>query len=217
MNSFLKKTLSEKGDEDSHRYFVRFGKGMYNRRFLISYNKTKKIKVKGSFEWVSDFARFVDELANLKFSGNIMSKENIEGMKGRKKGSSYLYEVSEVSISDYPGAYCYLLNTDAHGIKLKVKKALPKPGKDAEKIDDGFASMELDEKYWPKVKEAFFWDVEDGKKCVIEHTLQVDSIELPKGEKDPIKIRENAVRIGKIIRKVDVDGKKTEKEYGVRA
>lgn len=217
MDCFLKRVIEGKPDGESHRYFVRFGKGIYERRFLISYNKGKSIKIKGSFEWANDFVKFVNEIADANFSGKIMSKENLEGMKGRKKGSSYVYEVNEVKIEQYPGAYSYLLDTETNGIKLRIKKALPKPGKDAEKIDDAFCLMELDEKNWQKAKEVFFWDANEGKKCSIEHTLIVEQIEIPKNEKDPVKIRENAVRIGKIIRKIDVDDKKSEKEYKVRA
>ncbi|MEK6889123.1 MAG: hypothetical protein AABW80_03380 [Nanoarchaeota archaeon] len=217
MESFLKKTLEGKEDEESHRYFVRFGKGNYGRRFLISYNKGKNIKIKGSFEWVSDFARFVNELTEVKFTGKIMSKDNIAGRDGRKKGSSYVYEVSQVSLLDYPNAYCYLLDAEMEGIKLKTKKALPKPGKNAEKVDGGFCVMELDAKYWQKAREAFFWDVNEGKKCLIEHTLIVEQIEIPKNEKDLVKVRENAIRVGKIIRKINIDGKNIDKEYKVRA
>lgn len=216
MYSFLKKICDGKGDDDSHRYFVRFGKGEYRRRFMMSYNKGKSIKIKGSFEWANDFVNFVNEIIEPKFSGKIMSKDDIKGMNGRKKGSSYVYEVSEIMLKDYPNAYSYLLDTEADGIKLKIKKALPKPGKNEEKIDDGFCVMELDNKYWGRAKEAFFWDVNEGKKALIEHTLQIDSVEIPKNEKDPVKMRENAIRIGKIIRKIDVDGNKSEKSYDLR-
>ena len=77
--------------------------------------------------------------------------------------------------------------------------------------------MELDAKYWQKAREAFFWDVNEGKKCLIEHTLIVEQIEIPKNEKDLVKVRENAIRVGKIIRKINIDGKNIDKEYKVRA
>jgi len=100
---------------------------------------------------------------------------------------------------------------------LKIKKALPKPGKNEEKIDDKFCSLDLDEKYWEKVKEAFFWDVPNCKKALIEHELQIREILFPAGEKDPVKIRELAKRKGTIVRKMQVDGKDLEKKYEVEA
>ena len=217
MENFLKKVLEGKNDVESHRYFIRFGKGVYNRRFLISYNKSKVIKVKGSFELANDFVNFVDEIEDLSFSGKIMSKESIVGQKARKKGGSFLYEVKDIKLTSYPGAYSYLLDAEKSGIKIKIKKSLPKPGKNEEKIDDGFCFMELDLKYWDSVKKTFFWDVPDGKKCIIEHSLIIESIETPKNEKDPVKMRENAIRIGKIVRNVEVDGKKESKDYPIRA
>lgn len=216
MENFLKKVCDGRMDEESHRYFIRFGKGVYRRRFLLSYNKGKNIKVKASFELANDFINFVNELADVRFNGKIMSKENLPGMKGKKKGSSYLYEVTEVKLNNYPNAYSYLLDAETNGIKLKIKKALPKPGKNEEKIDDGFCVMELDQKYWGKVKETFFWDVHEGKKGIIEHDLIIDGIEIPKDEKDPVKMREKAIRIGKITRNIEVDGNKSEKEYNLR-
>lgn len=228
MECFLKKVFENKGNEDSHRYFIRFGRGNYNRRFLLSFNKSKKIKIKASFELANDLVNFVNEIADVKFNGKIMTTKRIEGSSGinsrretggvpKKKGSSFVYEDKDMSLKDYPNAYCYLLDAETEGVKLKIKKALPKPGKDAEKIDDAFCVLELDLKYWDKVKDLFFWDVPDGKKCTIEHNLIFEDIEIPKNEKDPVKMRENAVRIGKIIRRIDIDGNKSEKEYKVRA
>jgi hypothetical protein len=217
MECFLKKVIDDKIDAEAHRYFIRFGKGVYNRRFLISYNKSKRIKIKGSFEWANDFVKFASEIEEIIFSGKIMSKDQIPGQKARKKGGSFVYEVEEIKLEHYPGAYSYLLDAEGSGIKLKIKKSLPKPGKDAEKVDDSFCVMELDEKYWELVKKIFFWDVSEGKKAIIEHSLIVESIDIPKNEKDPVKMRENAVRIGRLVRNMDIDGKKEVRDYKIRA
>lgn len=213
----MKKILDARNDSESHRYFIRFGKGIYNRRFLIAYNKGKSVKIKGSFEWANDFVKFVSGLEDLIFSGKIMSKEQIPGQKARKKGGSFLYEVKEIRLAHYPGAYSYLLDAASSGIKLKIKKSLPKPGKDAEKVDDGFCVMELDLKYWDLAKKTFFWDAPDAKKCLIDHSLIIESIDIPDNEKDPVKMRENAIRIGRIVRTIEFDGKKDIKDYKIRA
>lgn len=217
MECFLKRVLEGRNDSDSHRYFLRFGKGTYNRRFLISYSKGKNIKVKGSFEWANDFVKFISEIEDLTFSGKIMSKDSIPGQKARKKGGSFLYEVEKIKLSHYPGAYSYLLDAESSGIKLKIKKSLPKPGKNAEKIDDHFCVMELDLKYWDLVKSIFFWDAPDVKKCIVEHSLIIENIDLPKNEKDPVKMRENAIRVGKIVRSIEFDDKKDIKDYKIAA
>lgn len=213
----MRKVCENKGDEDSHRYFLRFGKGNYNRRFLISFQKGIKIKIRGSFEWANDFVNFVNENKDLKYSGKVLTKSQISGQSGKKKAGVFVYEIQEGSIKEFENAYYYLLDTNDSEIVLKIKKALPKPGKDAEKIDDKFCALDIDLKYWDKIKERFFWDVPDCKKAVIEHALIINDIEFPKNEKDPVKIRENAKRKGKIVRKMDCDGKEIVKEYSIVA
>jgi hypothetical protein len=128
-----------------------------------------------------------------------------------------VYEVSDVDIADFANAYYYLLDTNDSEITLKIKKALPKPGKDEEKIDDAFCSLDLDLKYWSQVREKFFWDVPEGKKAEIEHTLLINEIVFPKEEKDPVKIRELAKRKGALIRKMNVDRKEIIKKYAMEA
>ena len=218
MESFLKKVVAGKNDTESHRYFIRFGKGQYNRRFLMSLNVGKRVKVKTSFELANDLVKLAGEIdGKLKFSGKILSKNNIAGMGGRKKAGVFVYEVSDASLSEYPNSYYYLLDASSEDVILKCKKALPKPGKNEEKIDDGFCSLELDLKYLPQIKDMLFWDSPEGKKTIIEHDLIITDIELPKGEKDPAKQRELAIRRGKIVRRMNVDGKDLNKEYEMNA
>lgn len=217
MESFIKKIISGKTDDDSHRYVIRFGKGEYERRFLLSLAKGAKIKMKTSFEFANDLVKFVDENKKVKFSGRILSKEKISGIDGRKKAGVFVYEVEESSLEKFENAYYYLLDVNDSEIVLKIKKSLPKPGKDAEKIDDGFCSLTLEPKYWNALKNAFFWDLPECKKAIIEHKLIINEIVLPKDEKDPAKIREKALRKGKIVRKMEIDGKESSKEYALSA
>ena len=217
MESFLKKVLTGKSDADSHRYFIRFGKGNYKRRFLISLNRGEKIKVKTSFEFANDLVKFVNENKKILFSGKILTKEKIPGREGRKKAGVFVYEAEKCSIEEFGNVYYYLLDVDDSEIVLKIKKSLPKPGKDEEKIDDGFCSLTIDKKYWPALKEAFFWDIQECKKAAIEHELDISEIVLPKDEKNPSKIRELARRKGTITRKADCDGRESSKEIPFEA
>lgn len=217
MENFVKKVIEKRVDQDSHRYFVRFGKGDYKRRFLLSLSKGKKIKIKGSFEWANDFVNFLKENSNLKYSGKILTRDKIPGKEGKKKAGTFAYDIENSQITEYGNAYCYLLNADSEGVVLKTKKSLPKPGKNEDKIDDSFCVLEIDEKYWPNAKAYFFWDLPDCKKANIEHELIITDIILPKNESDPVKIRELARRKGKMIRKIVADEKETTKEYNIEA
>jgi len=216
MESFVKMIFEGNICEECHRHFVRFGKGKYERRFLINVNVGKKVKIRGSFEWANDFVKFIRENKEVKFSGNILSKDKIPGKDGKKKSGGFVYEISDSSLEGFEDAYFYLLNVDEEDIVLKIKKKLPKPGKSADKIDGKFCSMDLDLKYWPKVREIFFWDVsENVKKVKIAHDVIIEEIVIPSGEEDPIKIRELAKRKGRIIRKIEADKEESSKEFNV--
>jgi hypothetical protein len=215
MESFIKNVILKKIDPESKRYFLRYGKGDYKGRFLLSFDVAgEKIKLRSSFEFANDLVKFVNELNNqLRFNGKILTKNKIEGKLGRKKAGLLVYEVSDCDINEYPNAFYYLLDGGNNDISLKIKKGLPKPGQNESKIDDKFCALDINIKYLKQVKEAFFWDVSEGKKTIIEHEIIVDGVEFPKGEKDPVKIRENAIRKGKILRKINIDGKDNVIEY----
>ncbi len=219
--NFIKKVFEGKSEEDAHRQFIRFGKGDYNRRALLGMWKTGNVKIKGSFEYANDFTLFVANLGEASFNGSIWSREDIPGLSGKKKEGKIIYEVKGMSSAQVKKiahqVYCFLLNADGNGIKLRIKAKLPKPGKSEEKVDDKFCQMEIDEKYYGQAKADFFWDLPDCKKASVEHRLLITDIIMPKGETDYAKIRELAKRKGKIIRTVEADGKKlvTEKNFEI--
>ena len=212
MDCFIKKIFEGRGG-DAHYQFVRFGKGRFENRAVLNLHRTSKIKLKGSFEWANDFVNLVSELdSGVKFSGIILSKEELELENEKKKTGIFQYDVSEVSCEKIreinSRAYAMLLNCEGDGIVLKIKKKLPKPGKSAAKIDDKFCQLELDLKYWEQVKQAFM--LPECRKCRVSHVFEINEIVMPEGEKDFAKIREVAKRKGKIIRQVEIDGKVSE-------
>ena len=55
--------------------------------------------------------------------------------------------------------------------------------------------------------EDLFFDFPDFKEIAIKHAFEIKDIEIPSGEKDPVKMRENAKRKGIIKRIIKVDGR----------
>lgn len=212
MKSVIDKIFSDDVDDKVHQYFVRYGKGDYKRRFLLRLSKGKKVKIRGSFEWANDFVEFVREIKDVKYSGLIISKEKIPGKEGKKKSGAFAYEIEDSSLEGFEEAYWYLLDVSDDEIVLKTKKKLPKPGKSVHKIDDKFCSLDLDLKYWEKAKAAFFSDVPECKKVMIEHDLLITDIEMPAGVSDPVEIRKLAKRKGVIKRKIIIDEEETVRE-----
>src|SRR4030042_4055763 len=98
MDCFIKKVWQGKGEE-AHQYFVRFSKGKFEKRAVLNLQKTTKIKLRGSFEWANDFATIASELANLSFSGTIMSKQELPEIAEflKKKKEIIQYEVSGIT------------------------------------------------------------------------------------------------------------------------
>lgn len=210
MSCFIKKVFENKVDEAGHRQFVRFGKGEYKGRAALSLIKTASVKLRGSFEYANDFVELVAELGNVKFSGIVLSKEKLDFASGKMKTGLWNYDVSGIDSDKIreikERAYYLLLDAEAPGISLKIKKKLHKPGKSGEaKIDDGFCILEADLKYWHKIKEDFLWDIPDCKKCKVKHEYIINELDMPKGEKDFEKIRLMTRRKGKINRVIEID------------
>ena len=226
---FIKKIFQDKIDESVHNQFVRFSKGAYNNKAILNLQKGTKIKLKSSFEYVNDFVDFVSELGGGKVSGIVLSKENISqimsknNIKGnsetKKRGLFYQNSIDNQELNSdqirelVKNSYSTLVDIEGQGFILKTKKKLPQPGKGTNiKSNDKFCVLEADLKFWPKIKEAFFWDLLECKKARIVHDYVIEEIIFPKNEKDFEKIRIMAKRKGKIIRKMTVDGKELTKE-----
>jgi len=220
---FVKNIFQGNIDENVHSQFIRFGRGEYEGRALISCHKTSKLKLKSSFEYCNNFVYFISNLGNFNFKGTIICKEEVKnlGPGGKKKGGAFFYEVDDVSsekIIEIKNKVSYLLlNCESEKVKLKMKKKLPKPGKPADKVDNKFCQLEIASDYFQKIKDEFFWDLADFKKIKIKHKFIIKDIVYPKDEKDFEKIRLLSKRKGKIIREIEVDGKNLVREADFEA
>lgn len=219
MDCFIKKIWQGNG-ECVHNYFIRFGKGKFDGRAVLFLQKASNVKLRGSFEWATDFANLVAELVPANFSGVLLSKQNIPELgSGKPKSGIFQYDIladSQKILGLKDKAYCMMLDAEGPGISLKMKKKLPKPGKSGEaKVDDKFCVLEADIKYWQMIKEAFM--LPECRKARISHTYIIEEIILPQGETDFAKMRELAKRKGKILRKMEIDGNISSEEKSFEA
>lgn len=224
--NFIKKIWQNEPDKEVHAQFVRFSKGNFENRAVISVRKGSSVKLGCTFEFAAAFALFVSQLTDARFSGIIIAKENFDEIFARnnskpeitKKKGMFVYNIINLPsrvISEIGGkAYSMLLDAEASGISMKTKKKLPKPGKSGkEKVDDKFCILELDLKFFRQLHDEFLFDIpSEFKKARIAHAFIISEIILPKGEKDFELIRLNAKRKGKIVRTVEVDGKLMKQE-----
>ena len=228
--SFIKKIFNKEIDDSVHGQFVRFGKGTYENRAVIRFQRGKEIKISSTFEYVNDFAELISEITERTIiSGIVLSKEdisillsqnNIKVIGEEKKGGLYFQNnIEEQELNNnqlkllVKESYITLLDIKANGIEFKCKKKLPKPGKGEGKVDDKFCVLKTDLRYWNKIRENFFSDVsENAKKCKIKHTFEIKKIITPEREKDYEKIRIFSKRAGKVKRFLEIDKKEEVRE-----
>jgi hypothetical protein len=220
---FIKKIWFGEIDAKVHAQFVRFSRGIFENRAILNIKQGNKIKANSTFELANDFVLF---LANLEktfaVSGILLSRENpkqlfdeleIEAAISKKKNlfeakidtgltSEQLKRIAEIT-------YFMLFDMHSQDISFKVKKKLPQPSRSGqEKINDKFCTLELDLKFFSRFHEEFLFDLpENFNKARITHRYEISEIILPRGEKNFEQIRLKAVRKGRIVRKIEVDGK----------
>lgn len=230
MENTLKKIFTGKVDDLAHLEFIKYGKGNYTNKYLI--NAKKQSGEKWAIKTGSEFANFLVRRCLEGVSGNVKVKgiivatfkvadeakfpvERIKQFMGIKQAVINTETLAK-NITDlmdkFPKAF-FALSFSTDTCNLKIKAKAPKSAKPAASgqkppVPD-FCSLKTIDK--DLVKELFF-DVPDFKQVEINHTLQINQIVLPKGETDPVKIREMAKRKGIIKREVTVDGKKNTSE-----
>lgn len=232
MRSVINKIFSGNVDESVHAEFIKYSRGVFENRYLLEGKKQKdKWVVKGSAEFANFFVRRCLEKTKgaVDVKGIIVSTDNIEGdcsfeIADTKKYMGITQFIIDGSVEPAavltlmdkrPRAF-YALSFTAEGTELKIKAKPPKSGKPGTKSKDDdegpkadFCSLKTTDK---SVIEDLFFDHQNFTEIKINHTLEIQSIELPKVYKTPEEMREKAVRKGVVKRMITVDGKKDVKE-----
>lgn len=214
MTYSIKKIFQNKIDNLLHMQFVRFSRGIFENRAIVSISRNGKIKISGTYDAATDMALFAAFLAKkINVSGVLMSREEIPEFKGEKKKGLFVYELNQSITYEQlerisKNAFAMLFDCSMEGISLKTKKTLPKPSpKSAAKVNDKFCVAKLDIKFWPQVKEEFLFDLPEGKKYYISNKYEINELILPENEKNSEKLRLLTKRKGKVTRKSIVDSK----------
>lgn len=232
VENVIKKIFAGKADGEVHNDFIKFGKGSFTNRYLI---EGKKQKEKWSIKTNSEFTNFIVRKCLEKASGEIEVKgvivvstkidgavefpiERIKQFMGVKQAVINT-KISPKKILDvmdkFPKAF-FALSFSTKDSVLKTKAKAPKSAKPSTGGDKApaanFCALKTTDK---GLVEDLFFDCPDFIEITARHTLQIDSIVYPKGETDPVKIRELAQRKGKLIRELNVNGRaiKSEKDF----
>lgn len=234
--NFIKKVQDKNFDESVHLQFQKFSKGKFKNRALIeAKNSNGNYTIKTSAEFANELVRdLAEKLGENKtqVTGSIIGTNDLKEVLEFKKISQFQgvknYSIekemsgSEIInlINKFPKNF-FALSFSAGENILKIKPKAPKSGKpgtkggETPKVD--FCILKTNDK---KLAESFIFENSEFKTAKVIHDFLIDKIEIPeelKTSQDFALIREKSKRIGRILRKTEIDGKKIEKELELRA
>jgi hypothetical protein len=235
--NFIKRVHDRDFNEEVHLQFQKFSKGEFKNRAIISAKFSGgKYTINTSAEFTNGLVKEVAEKLGskrTKVSGVIVSTldlkkdlkfKEIKQFQGVKR---YIIE-DEMSgseiidlIKKFPKAFFALSFDAGDETVLKIKAKAPKSGKPGTKGEDtpkpDFCKLITKDK---KIAESFIFEKPEFKSANIVHDFLIENIQIPdelKDEKDFAIIREKALRIGKILRKAEIDGEKFVKKFELKA
>ncbi len=235
MANFIKKIFEKNIDKTVHNEFIKFGKGEFKEKYLIQAKKlSDKFQIKTSSEFSNYLVKKCLETApeKIKVKGILIStfdlskdipfQFEIKKYMGIQK-TIINTEIEKQSILNlmekYPKIF-YGLSFKTSDTELKIKEKAPKSGKPSSKNKD---SIKADFCNLKTTNQQIFSDLlfdinQDFKEISIFHNIIIDKTLYPDNIKElmktlsPKQIREKSKRKGKIIRHIDIDGQKQEKQ-----
>ena len=233
--NFIKKIFDGDVDERCHLQFQKFSKGEFiNRAIIEAKNSKGKYKIKTSAEFANELVFAVAKKVGderVKVTGAIVSTNDLTGeldFKEKKQFQGvkrYLID-KEMSGNEIIGLMekfvktFFALSFEIGDTKLKIKPKAPKsgkPGKGGEKPKADFCVLKTTDK---ELGGSFVFEKPDFKKAELVHTFFIESIKIPeelKDSEDFAKIREESLRVGKIVREAVIDEQEVKKEFEFEA
>lgn len=229
MDFFIHKLCSGKSDNLTHLHFEKYSRGLFENKAIVQAKNSKgNYSFSTTSEYSSEFVRAcAEELGDEKtnVTGVIISTKSLPPNIKHGAISQFMgvkkYSISGeftgrdlISICDSVPRAFIALSFSTNKSELKIKPKAPKsakPGNNSEKdIKVDFCKLKTTNSEFAK---KLFFDVEEFKNAETRHDFEIKEIDVPQDEKDPIKMRERAIRKGKIIRKLKIDGVESRKEF----
>lgn len=237
MKFFINKIFDDEKDNLIHNQFSKFSRGEFkNKAMVVCKAQSNGVyKINTGPEYANELVRFLAEKLNdknVKVNGIIVSTRDLTGELDFQNKKQFMgvkqYQIDKEMTgkeiinlcNKFPNAF-FGLNFSFNETELNIKQKAPKSSKPSQK---GEAEVKVDFcKIKTKDKELvknLLFDVKDFKEVEINHTFIIEKIviseELKKEAKDDyLKIKDKALRKGKMIRKLKIDGveKINEKEF----
>ncbi len=234
--NFIKKAVEGKTDEFVHIQFQKFSKGEFRHKAIIEAKKTgNKYSIKTSPEFANDLVFLMAKKLGenkTKITGAIVStldlKEelNFKEIKQFQGVKRYLIDDEMTGneiislLEKFPKNF-FALSFSVNENILKIKPKAPKSGKPSSKGEEtpkaDFCSLKTSDS---EIAKDFIFECPDFQNAKINHTFFIEKIQIPEeleNSKNFVLIREKSRRVGKILRKSEIDNRKIEKAYSFEA
>ena len=231
MTCFIKKIFDGNVDELVHLQFQKFSRGSFKNRAIAKATRSAKgFSLTTGPEYANDLVRVMaNHLADSEsqVTGVVVSTldlksklpyKDIKQFMGIKQyaleGSMKGHDIIKLLDSAPEGFFALTFNVGDTLLKIKPKapkSAKPKTSDEAPKPD--FCSLKTTHENL--IKEVVFDAPASWKSIQINHTFNINDIELPKNVDNPNELRRLAKRKGMIVRKMNIDGVESvrEKEF----
>jgi len=235
--NFIRKIFENKFDDCVRKQLRRFSKGKFENRALVYISKKSKgASIKTSFEFANELVSEAAKKLNGKtlVRGAILSTRELElpfktEIKRFQQVKRYFFEeqLNGEEILKLQEKYpetIFMLSFSSSDFSLRIKTDMPTSGKPSKKIKgdkgDGEKTGKIAKPGYcffnisdPElVKDLAFDSDNNFKTFYASHDFFIMDIILPKNIKNFVEARELAKRKVKIIRKLDIDGRKIVKE-----
>ncbi len=227
--NFIKKVQEKRFDNSVHLQFQKFSKGEFRNRAIIEAKNSKgNYTIKTSAEFANELVKILaQKLGNnkTKVTGSIISTSDLKGILEFKKISQFQgvknYSIEKemsgleiLSLIDKFPKNFFALSFSVGEETLKIKPKAPKSGKPGSKGEEvpkaDFCTLKTKDK---AIAENFIFEEPEFKTVKISHVFLIDKIEIPselKNSEDFSLVREMSKRVGRIIRKAEIDSVKKE-------
>ncbi len=233
--NFIKKIFTNKVDESIHLQFTRFSKGVFENKAMLEITvSSSNIKVKTSSEYTNELVELLANTIKVKthvkgiiFSTRKLAEESDIEFQDVKSAIGVKKHIVDQDLTKeqilnicqkFPHSSINLSFKTDYG-ELKVKEKAPKSGKPGK----GEAAPKIDYCIFTTtdktILEDYAFDIKHPfKKAIILHTYEITNIQIPEQYKHDFALaRLHAIRKGKIIRILNIDGKEEKREINFEA
>lgn len=237
MKFFINKIFDDEKDSLVHIQFSKFSRGEFKNKAMVvcKVQSNDVYKISTGPEYANEFVKFLAEKLDdktAKINGIIISTKDLTEELDFDNKKQFMgvkrYQIDREMTgkeiinlcNKFPNAF-FGLNFSFNETELNVKQKAPKSAKPGQKreaeVKVDFCKIKTKDK---ELVKSLLFDVKDFEKVEVEHIFAIKEIvisdQLKKEAKnDYSKIKDEALRKGKIIRKLKIDGveKINEKEF----